>query len=98
MGVSYVVADVQLTVGLMLSVPTTTACNAVCCGLPSCHRLRAAPSCSPQVVQAHGWRYHRMDGCTPVASRSRLIDDFNLNPEVFVFLLTTKVHRVIETR
>lgn len=37
------------------------------------------------------WSYHRMDGGTPVASRSRLIDDFNNNPDVFLFLLTTKV-------
>jgi hypothetical protein len=38
-----------------------------------------------------GWRYHRMDGATPVAMRSRLIDDFNANPRIAFFLLTTKV-------
>ena len=32
-----------------------------------------------------------MDGSTSVAMRARLMDDFNGNPEVFVFLLTTKV-------
>ena len=32
-----------------------------------------------------------MDGSTPVIQRARLIDDFNANEEVFVFLLTTKV-------
>lgn len=37
------------------------------------------------------WRYHRMDGATPVAARSRLMRDFNNNPDIFVFLLTTKV-------
>lgn len=38
-----------------------------------------------------GWTYHRMDGGTPVATRSRLIDDFNSNPDVSLFLLTTRV-------
>lgn len=38
-----------------------------------------------------GWTYHRMDGGTPVGTRSRLIDDFNSNPEVSLFLLTTRV-------
>ena len=32
-----------------------------------------------------------MDGSTPVASRARLVDDFNSNEDIFVFLLTTKV-------
>ena len=32
-----------------------------------------------------------MDGSTSIAVRSRLMDDFNTNPDVFVFLLTTKV-------
>ncbi len=36
-------------------------------------------------------RYHRMDGSTNVAVRARLVDDFNSNDSVFVFLLTTKV-------
>lgn len=35
--------------------------------------------------------YHRMDGCTSISQRSRLVDDFNNNPRVFLFLLTTKV-------
>jgi len=38
-----------------------------------------------------GWTYHRMDGSTPVGTRSRLIDDFNTNPDVSLFLLTTRV-------
>eukprot|EP00803_Ostreobium_quekettii_P007583 evm.model.scf_983.2 EVM.evm.TU.scf_983.2 scf_983:13173-28199(-) len=42
-------------------------------------------------VVKEGYNYHRMDGYTPVASRSRLIDDFNNNPDLFLFLLTTKV-------
>ena len=32
-----------------------------------------------------------MDGSTNVAVRARLVDDFNSNDSVFVFLLTTKV-------
>ncbi len=28
-----------------------------------------------------GYTYHRMDGGTSVATRARLIDDFNNNPE-----------------
>ena len=38
-----------------------------------------------------GLNYRRMDGTTPIASRQALVDEFNLNPEVHVFLLTTKV-------
>ena len=43
------------------------------------------------VVSKQEWKFHRMDGSTPVAARSRLMDDFNNNPEVFIFLLTTRV-------
>jgi hypothetical protein len=32
-----------------------------------------------------------MDGGTTISLRSRLIDDFNTNPDIQVFLLTTKV-------
>jgi DNA excision repair protein ERCC-6 len=32
-----------------------------------------------------------MDGSTSVALRARLVDDFNNNDGVFLFLLTTKV-------
>ncbi len=42
-------------------------------------------------TQDAGYRYHRMDGSTSVIQRARLMDDFNDNDEVFVFLLTTKV-------
>ena len=37
------------------------------------------------------FRYHRMDGSTNVGVRARLVDDFNSNEGVFLFLLTTKV-------
>ena len=42
-------------------------------------------------VAAAGYVYRRMDGTTPVAQRMRLIDEFNTDENVFVFLLTTKV-------
>ena len=42
-------------------------------------------------VQNAGMTYHRMDGSTAVGVRARLVDDFNDNPAIFVFLLTTKV-------
>lgn len=44
-----------------------------------------------KAVQNAGMRYHRMDGSTAVSARARLVDDFNDNASVFVFLLTTKV-------
>ena len=44
-----------------------------------------------KAVQQAGFVYHRMDGTTPVAMRTRLVDDFNNTDRVFVFLLTTKV-------
>ena len=36
-------------------------------------------------------RYRRMDGTTTISSRQGLVDEFNLNPDIHVFLLTTKV-------
>ena len=44
-----------------------------------------------RLVISRGWAHHRMDGMTPVAARARLMDDFNTNSEIFVFLLTTRV-------
>jgi DNA excision repair protein ERCC-6 len=44
-----------------------------------------------KMVIERGWTYHRMDGSTSVATRSSLIDDFNSNPHVSLFLLTTRV-------
>jgi DNA excision repair protein ERCC-6 len=36
------------------------------------------------IIEKHvvdqGYSYHRMDGNTPIASRGRLMDDFNHNP------------------
>eukprot|EP00177_Eucheuma_denticulatum_P007149 GFKZ01012998.1.p1 GENE.GFKZ01012998.1~~GFKZ01012998.1.p1 ORF type:complete len:1086 (+),score=175.22 GFKZ01012998.1:92-3349(+) len=42
-------------------------------------------------VKTKGFSYQRMDGDTPVGSRMNLIDNFNRDESVFVFLLTTRV-------
>ena len=65
---------------------------AVCYMLSWTHpsELAASTACVTPVQNA-GYRYHRMDGSTAVVQRARLIDDFNENDSVFVFLLTTKV-------
>ncbi|KAL6779652.1 hypothetical protein ACKKBG_A13170 [Auxenochlorella protothecoides x Auxenochlorella symbiontica] len=44
-----------------------------------------------KTVNTEGYRYHRMDGATAVSQRALLMDDFNDNPNVFLFLLTTRV-------
>ncbi|KAL8698988.1 MAG: hypothetical protein Q9224_001609 [Gallowayella concinna] len=38
-----------------------------------------------------GFNFRRMDGNTPIHARQGMVDEFNSNPEVHVFLLTTKV-------
>lgn len=38
-----------------------------------------------------GMRYRRMDGNTPIQQRQSMVDEFNANPDLHVFLLTTKV-------
>lgn len=38
-----------------------------------------------------GMRYRRMDGNTPIQQRQAMVDEFNNNPDLHVFLLTTKV-------
>ena len=43
------------------------------------------------VRSMEGIDYLRMDGNTPIQNRQSLVDDFNNNPDVHVFLLTTKV-------
>jgi DNA excision repair protein ERCC-6 len=35
--------------------------------------------------------YRRMDGTTPIRNRQSMVDEFNTNPNIDVFLLTTKV-------
>ena len=42
-------------------------------------------------VVDEGLRYRRMDGTTPIGQRMSLVDEFNRDTSLFVFLLTTKV-------
>lgn len=42
-------------------------------------------------VSNRGWQYLKMDGDTAVHQRSSLVSEFNGNPQIFVFLLTTRV-------
>jgi DNA excision repair protein ERCC-6 len=44
-----------------------------------------------QFVKRAGYNYLRMDGTTSIQSRSTLVDKYNADESVFVFLLTTKV-------
>ncbi|KAJ3000948.1 hypothetical protein HDV02_000017 [Globomyces sp. JEL0801] len=37
------------------------------------------------------FKYRRMDGNTPIKNRSEMVDGFNNDPDIFLFLLTTKV-------
>ncbi|KYQ90628.1 SNF2-related domain-containing protein [Tieghemostelium lacteum] len=37
------------------------------------------------------FQYRRMDGTTSVKNRQTLVEEFNLDPDIFIFLLTTKV-------
>ena len=43
------------------------------------------------IGQMDGIRYRRMDGNTSIKERQDLVDEFNKNPNLHVFLLTTKV-------
>lgn len=38
-----------------------------------------------------GIKYRRMDGNTPIQMRQSMVDEFNIDPDLHVFLLTTKV-------
>lgn len=38
-----------------------------------------------------GFNYRRMDGTTPIKERQTLVDTFNNDPDIHVFLLTTRV-------
>lgn len=42
-------------------------------------------------VKERGYSYQRMDGMTAIGSRMQLIDRFNTDESVFIFLLTTRV-------
>ncbi|XP_032238134.2 SWI/SNF-related matrix-associated actin-dependent regulator of chromatin subfamily A containing DEAD/H box 1 isoform X2 [Nematostella vectensis] len=41
-------------------------------------------------LQHCGYRYFRLDGQTPVVERQPMIDNFNSDPDIFLFLLSTK--------
>ena len=38
-----------------------------------------------------GFKYRRMDGNTPIQMRQSMVDEFNNDPDIHIFLLTTKV-------
>ena len=38
-----------------------------------------------------GFKFRRMDGETPIKTRHQIVDEFNTDPDIHVFLLTTKV-------
>ncbi|KAL1924938.1 uncharacterized protein VTP21DRAFT_4592 [Calcarisporiella thermophila] len=42
-------------------------------------------------IREEGYIYRRMDGLTPIQNRMALVNEFNANKSVYVFLLTTKV-------
>ena len=42
-------------------------------------------------IQLHSYEYRRMDGTTNPSSRHMLVNEFNNNANIFIFLLTTKV-------
>lgn len=44
-----------------------------------------------KMVRNINYLYLRMDGTTPVGHRIALVNDFNASPDIFIFLLTTKV-------
>ncbi|ORY50968.1 hypothetical protein BCR33DRAFT_846629 [Rhizoclosmatium globosum] len=44
-----------------------------------------------KLVANEGYKYFRMDGMTPIKNRIGMVDKFNADPSITVFLLTTKV-------
>ena len=42
-------------------------------------------------VQEQGYTYLRLDGMTNIGSRQPMIEKYNTDPSIFVFLLTTRV-------
>jgi len=41
-------------------------------------------------LNIHGYTYLRLDGSTKVEQRQLLMDHFNNNPKIFVFILSTR--------
>ena len=44
-----------------------------------------------QFINPCRYNYLRMDGTTPIGSRQGLVEQFNTEGDIFVFLLTTRV-------
>lgn len=42
-------------------------------------------------VQQQSYTYLRLDGTTSIGSRQPMIEKYNQSPDIFVFLLTTRV-------
>ncbi|RNA45173.1 DNA excision repair ERCC-6 isoform X1 [Brachionus plicatilis] len=42
-------------------------------------------------ITEQNYTYRRMDGTTSAVTRSKLVNEFNINESIFIFLLTTKV-------
>lgn len=53
-------------------------------------QLRIMLDITEDFMKLRKYRYLRFDGETKVEKRQNLIDEFNTNNEVFVFMLTTK--------
>ncbi|XP_074657887.1 SWI/SNF-related matrix-associated actin-dependent regulator of chromatin subfamily A containing DEAD/H box 1-like isoform X2 [Tubulanus polymorphus] len=43
-----------------------------------------------EYLNARGYKFCRLDGSTPVSERLKLIDDYNNDAEIFIFLLSTR--------
>ncbi|TPX61435.1 hypothetical protein SpCBS45565_g07253 [Spizellomyces sp. 'palustris'] len=42
-------------------------------------------------IKTEGYKYRRMDGTTPIKNRIAMVDEYNEDPSIYIFLLTTKV-------
>jgi DNA excision repair protein ERCC-6 len=43
------------------------------------------------MIKSLGYQYFRMDGTTAIQNRMSMVDQYNANKDIFIFLLTTKV-------
>ena len=41
-------------------------------------------------LQAQGYSYSRLDGKTPTHLRNKMVKDYNTDPDIFAFLISTK--------
>ncbi len=42
-------------------------------------------------MEAEGYEYRRLDGKTPTENRVQIVDEFNSDPNVFIFLISTRL-------